>query len=160
MHLYKHPPIMQNRRNFLRSGTLACSGLFLSLWQPLAAWAADWHKNAFEARDSTAAMAALGAQSPGAGKQILLEAPEIAEEGASVRIRVMSTIPGTDWIGVLVDKNPAPLAAQFTLSGSTEPDIETNVKLAQTSSVRAVVRAGGKYFAVAKEVKVAVGGCG
>ena len=151
---------MQNRRNFLKRTTITCSGLFLSLWQPISAWAAEWQKKAFEARDSNAALAALGAQAPGPGKQILLEVPEIADDGAHIRVRVMSAIPGTDWIAVLVDKNPAPLAAQFTLTSGTEPDVETNVKLAQTSSVRAVVRAGGKYFAVAKEVKVTVGGCG
>jgi len=151
---------MQNRRSFLRRAVAFSGGLLAGLWLPLTAWAAEWQKNAFEARDSNAVLAALGAQTPGPGQQILLDVPEIADQGASVRIRVMSAIPGTDWIGVLVDKNPAPLAAQFTLSASTEPDIETNVKLSQTSSVRAVVRAGGKYFAVAKEVKVTAGGCG
>jgi sulfur-oxidizing protein SoxY len=34
------------------------------------------------------------------------------------------------------------------------------LKMAQTSSVYALVRAGDKYFYAAREVKVTLGGCG
>lgn len=151
---------MPNRRSFLHIAMLTVGGGVAGLLRPLAAFAADWQKNAFEARDANAVLSALGVTAPGPGKQILLDIPDIVDSGAGIPLKIMSAIPATDWIAVLVDRNPTPLAAQFNLSGSTEPEIEVNIKMAQTSMVRALVRAGGKYYAVTKEVKVAIDGCG
>lgn len=135
---------------------LAGSALSNAMLRPITAKAAEWQKAAFEAKDSQAVLATLGISNPGPGTQILLDVPEIADGGASVRARIMTTLPGTDWIALLIDKNPQPLAAQFTIPSGTEPDIELLVTLPQTSMLRAVVRAGGKYYTVNKEVKVAV----
>ncbi|MBW8457139.1 MAG: thiosulfate oxidation carrier protein SoxY, partial [Thiobacillus sp.] len=48
----------------------------------------------------------------------------------------------------------------FNLSGGAQGFISTRIKMGQTSLVRAVVKAGGKSYTAAKEVKVTIGGCG
>ena len=42
----------------------------------------------------------------------------------------------------------------------TDPFVNTRVKLAESSKVYALVKADGKYYYAAKEVKVTIGGCG
>ncbi|HXA46602.1 MAG TPA: thiosulfate oxidation carrier protein SoxY [Burkholderiaceae bacterium] len=118
------------------------------------------NKAASEAKDTAGVLTALGVQNPGPGKRILLDLPEIVDEKVNVVIKVKSAIPNTDWIAVLVDKNPHPFVNQFDLTGTKTMAIEVSAKLAQTSTVIAIVRADGKYYRVDKEVKVAVaGGC-
>ena len=71
-----------------------------------------------------------------------------------------STIPRTESIAILIEKNPNMLAAIFDIPAGTEPSLSTRVKMAQTSNVYALVKAGGKYFVASKEIKVTLGGCG
>ena len=52
------------------------------------------------------------------------------------------------------------LAASFTLPEGTLADVQTRVKMGQTSDVYAVVKANGKFFIAKKEIKVTLGGCG
>jgi sulfur-oxidizing protein SoxY len=149
---------MQNRRSFLKSCVIALNVAVVGLMETIPSWAADAQNDkALEAKDTAGALAALGVQSPSPGKRILLDVPEIADEKETISIKVKSAIPNTDWIAVLVDKNPHPFIGQFDLVAKAT-SIETKVKLAQTSMVVAVVRADGKYYRVDKEVKVAVAG--
>ncbi|MGB7502257.1 MAG: thiosulfate oxidation carrier protein SoxY [Azonexus sp.] len=52
------------------------------------------------------------------------------------------------------------MAATFTLPEGTEPNIQTRVKMGQTSNIFAVVKSDGKFFMTSKEIKVTMGGCG
>jgi sulfur-oxidizing protein SoxY len=61
---------------------------------------------------------------------------------------------------VLVEKNPNPLAAAFSLPAGTEADVDLRVKMGQTSDVYAVVKANGQLYYAKKETKVTLGGCG
>ena len=63
-------------------------------------------------------------------------------------------------ISVFVKDNPQPLTASFTLPKGTIADVSTRIKLAQTSTVTAVVKADGKLYSKSQEVKVTIGGCG
>ena len=74
------------------------------------------------------------------------QTPDIAENGAVVPIGVTSTIPKTESIAILIEKNPNMLAAVFDIPAGTEPSISTRIKMAQTSNVFALVKAGGKLF--------------
>jgi|GEM_PF-5250929 len=117
------------------------------------------NKAATEAKDVPAALTALGVVTPGPGKRILLDVPEIVDQKQNVTIKVKSAIPNTDWIAVLIDKNAPPFVGQFDITAKAN-SVEVDAKLMQTSSVIAIVRADGKYYRVDKEVKVAVaGGC-
>jgi sulfur-oxidizing protein SoxY len=59
-----------------------------------------------------------------------------------------------------VSDNPHTLAAFYKSPTGTVPNIANRLKMAKTSTVIAIVEAGGKLFSATKEVKVTVGGCG
>lgn len=150
------------RRNVLKSGSgaallsvLAAAGIIT----PGVALA-DWNKAAFEAKSMADTLKALGATTPADSKDVQLTAPDIAENGAVVPIGVASTLPNITMVAIMIEKNPSTLAATFTLPAGTEPNIQTRVKMGQTSNVFAVVKSDGKFFMTSKEIKVTLGGCG
>jgi len=151
------------RREVLKSG----GGLSLLALLGAAGWLnpeaahADWNKAAFEAKTMDETMKAFGGSAPAQSKDIaFVSTPDIAENGAVVPIGVTSTIPKTERIAILVEKNPNMLAASFDLPAGTEPAVTTRVKMGQSSNVYALVKADGKYYVAQKEVKVTLGGCG
>jgi sulfur-oxidizing protein SoxY len=153
----------QTRRNVLKAGggaslyaLLAAAGIM----QPDAALAADWNQKAFEAKNLKDALGALGAGNPVNSNDIVMTAPEIAENGAVVPISAASKLPGTESISILIAKNPTALAASFDIPAGTEPTVSTRVKMAETSDVYVLVKAQGKYYTTKKEIKVTIGGCG
>jgi len=106
-------------------------------------------------------MKAVGAASAAESKDLKLNAPDIAENGAVVPVDVSSNIPNTISIAVFVDKNPSPLTAAFNFANGAMADVALRIKMGQTSIVRAVAKTSdGKYFTASKEVKVTAGGCG
>lgn len=152
------------RRTLLKgmgsTGVLAAA-VAAGVLKPTGAWAQEWNRAAFEAKDMSAAMKGIGATSAADSKDLLLKAPDIAENGAVVPVDVTSNIPNTISIAVLADKNPLPLSAAFDFANGAMPEISVRLKLSQTSNVKAVAKtADGKYYTVQKEVKVTVGGCG
>src|SRR5512132_182877 len=96
------------RTIFQFAGALA-AGLLL---MPLRALAA-WNKEAFGAKTAADALKNLGAAGSTESKDIAIEAPQIAENGAVVPIEITSNVPNTRSIAVVVEKNPFPLAARF-----------------------------------------------
>lgn len=151
------------RRTILKgasaSGVLTVA-LAAGVLKPGQVLAADWNKSAFESHDLDGALKALGATAAAESKDIVLKAPDIAENGAVVPIDVTSNIPNTSELSILVVKNPSPLSSTFSFSNGALPEASVRLKLAQTSVVRVVVKAGGKFYTAQKEVKVTVGGCG
>ena len=125
------------------------------------AQAQTWNKAAFDTHSLADTMKALGGGDPAQSKDIVFfQTPEIAENGAVVPIGVTSNIPKTESIAILIEKNPNLLAAVFDIPAGTEASISTRVKMAQSSNVYALVRADGKYYVAAKDIKVTLGGCG
>ena len=121
--------------------------------------AIEWSAELFELKSTDEILKKLGADFvPSA--DVLINAPEIAENGAVVPIGVTSNVAGTEKIAILVEKNPNPLSARITLPAGTEPTVNTRVKMAGTSNVHALVLAGGKWHVASKEIKVTLGGCG
>jgi sulfur-oxidizing protein SoxY len=155
---------MDNTRRRVLKGAGAASAVFAALatgaLKPSAALAATWNKNAFEAKSTIDAMKALNMTSATDSKEIEIRAPEIAENGAVVPIEITSNVPGTESISVFIEKNPFPYVATFDVSKGAVPYVQVRVKIGQSSPVRVVVAAGGKYYQAAKEVKVTIGGCG
>jgi len=151
------------RREVLKSG----GGLSLLALLGAAGWLnpeaanADWNKAAFEAKTMDETMKAFGGSAPAQSKDIaFVSTPDIAENGAVVPIGVTSSVPKTEQIAILVEKNPNMLAATFDIPAGTEPTVTTRVKMGQSSNVYALVKADGKYYVAQKEVKVTLGGCG
>ena len=129
------------------------------LLKPFAALAA-WSKDAFGAKSAADALKSLGVSGPAPSRDIVIEAPQIAENGAVVPIEIQSNIPGTTALVVLIEKNPFPLASRFSFLEGALPFVKLNVKIGETSDVRVVAQAGGRYYTAAKEIKVTIGGCG
>ncbi len=146
-----------DRRTWL--GSVAALGV-LALAAPLRVLAAVWNRQAFESQDVGGALHGLGIEQAGPTCDIVLVAPDMAENGAIVQVEVESHIPGTEAIAILVEKNPTPLIANFMFSNGAEPYVVTRIKMAETSELKAIVKAGGQYFSVSKKVEVALGGCG
>jgi sulfur-oxidizing protein SoxY len=156
-------PQKSSRRTFLR--TLALGGAYVAAvaagWmRPLELLAAEWNKAAFDAKVLADALRHIGATSAVESDQILLKAPEIAENGAIVPVEITSKIPGTQTIYVIADKNPQPLVAIFDIASGLEPFISTRIKMGESSKVRVLVKASGKFYVATQEVKVTIGGCG
>lgn len=92
--------------------------------------------------------------------QIIMKLPKIAENGAVVPISVSSTLPNVSEIAIFVEKNPAPLSANFKLSPNLEATVSARIKMAESSNVIAIVTSEGKLFKATQEVQVTIGGCG
>jgi sulfur-oxidizing protein SoxY len=144
--------------NDLRRKTLLGAAALLLL-KPFAALAA-WHKEAFGAKSASEALKSLGAANPVPSPDVVIEAPQIAENGAVVPIEITSNVKGTRSIVVLIEKNPFPLVGQFEFMEGALPFVKVNVKMGESSFVRVVAEAGGRYYTAAKEVKITIGGCG
>ena len=121
---------------------------------------AEWNKAAFEAKSMADTLKALGAQSPADSKDVQVTGPDIAENGAVVPVGVSSTLANVSMVAILIEKNPTTLAATFTIPAGTETNVQTRVKMGQTSNVYALVKADGKFLMATKEIKVTLGGCG
>ena len=153
------------RRNLLQTG----SGMTLLTMLAAAGWlqpgmvlaAEGWNAAAFDTKSMDDTMKALGGGTPVPSKGItFVQTPDIAENGAVVPIGVVSAIPNTQSIAILIEKNPNMLTAVFDIPPGTEPSISTRVKMGQSSNVYALVKADGRYYVASKEIKVTLGGCG
>jgi sulfur-oxidizing protein SoxY len=151
------------RRVFLKAA-LAGSALGVA-WStgilvPTVGWAA-WPEGAFNASTLKDALAGLhGSEAAEPSDQIKLEVPEIAENGAVVPVSVRTTLAEVESIDIVIDKNRRPLGANFVLSPRVRPFVSARVKVAESGTITALVKAGGKLYSATKEVKVTVGGCG
>ena len=107
-------------------------------------------------------LSALGATGAMAeSKDVMLTAPDIAENGAVVPLAVSTTLAGVKHMVLLVEKNPSALIAVFNVNDAIESNFATRAKMGQTSDVYAVaITADGKALYSKKEVKVTLGGCG
>ena len=153
----------QLRRSFLKNagavGTVAVA-IVAGLLKPVTAFAAAWNSLAFAAKDPAEAIKNAGYDGAAQSNDIVIKAPDIAENGAVVPVSATSNIPGTTSMAFFVEKNPTPMIGSFEFSNGAEPYISTRVKMAKTSVVRVSVKAGGKNYTNSREVKVTIGGCG
>ena len=126
---------------------------------PLRAVAAIWNKAAFDSikLDEATKNLAINAEIP--SKDIEIIAPNRAENGAIVQIEITSRIPNTEAIAVFVEKNPTALIGNFMFSNGAMPQIVTRIKMAETSDIKIIVKAGNQYYSNAKNVIVLESGC-
>ena len=109
---------------------------------------------------STPSATPAQAGKPADSADIQITAPDIAENGAVVPVGVVSKLPKTEKIVIMIEKNPNMVAASFDIPEGTVADVQTRVKMGQTSDVFALIKADGKFYVAKKEVKVTLGGCG
>jgi len=153
-----------NRRLLLKAtlaggviGVAAGAGLL----RPRVVLAAAWPAQAFQAKSVSDALKGLYERDALVeSADIKLKAPDIAENGAVVPVEVSTALPEVSSIGIVIEKNGRPLAADFQLTPRATGKVSTRVKVAESSKVLAVVESKGKLYSAAKEVKVTIGGCG
>jgi sulfur-oxidizing protein SoxY len=148
------------RRQFLTRFAALGAAVVAGVLKPLQAFAAEWNKVAFDAKTLPEALKSAGVQNAIESKDIIIKAPDIAENSAVVPVEVNCKIPGAQVVYLFADKNPQPLIAQFAIAEGVEPYISTRIKMGDTGNIRVIVQAGGKNYTAAKEVKVTIGGCG
>jgi sulfur-oxidizing protein SoxY len=154
---------MNSRREVLqRSAAVASLMLGVGLLPGIAAaQQAAFHSAAFDAKALPEIVKALGAAAPVESKDISVQGPDIAENGAVVPLGATTSLAGVKRMLLLVEKNPSVLSAIFDLSDAVEPAISTRVKMGQTSNVYAVaITNDNRVLFAQKEIKVTLGGCG
>ncbi|HYD81626.1 MAG TPA: thiosulfate oxidation carrier protein SoxY [Paucimonas sp.] len=150
----------RQRRDAMRMTTVFSLALAAGLIKTSDALAEEWNKAAFDTKNLNDTIKALGGVSAAPSKDVVITAPDIAENGAVVPVAVSSTLPNVQQIAILIEKNPNMLSANITIPAGTEPAVSTRVKMSQTSNVHALVKADGKWLMATKEIKVTLGGCG
>lgn len=154
------------RRSFLKGfGVAAACAVAL----PHVASAADEKKvvSPNEMKFETAVAAITGGKALVASSKVKMEAPEIAENGAVVPVKVTVESPMTQKeyvkaIHVLASKNGNVRCANIYLTPANgEAFFGTRVKLGGTQDVVAIAEMSDGSFLTAKQnVKVTIGGCG
>lgn len=155
--------MLELRRKFLQGGAAALLAPLLGsgLLVPGRVLAAEWNRDAFIARNVADALKAYGSANAIDSRDIVINAPEIAENGAKVEVDITSNIANSRSLALFADKNPMPLSAAIEFSGVALPYARIQIKLAETTRVRAVVKtADGKTYVAFREIKVTLGGCG
>lgn len=154
--------------NYLRRKLLKTVGIVAPLFVAASAGllrtgsaiAATWNKTGFDSKTAADALKNLGASGLIESKDIIITAPDIAENGAVVPVAVTSKIPNTQSISIIAEKNPFPLTSTHDIANGGESYVSTRLKIGETSNVRAVIKADGKFYTAVKEVKITIGGCG
>lgn len=150
----------QNRRDMMRITTVLGMAFTAGLLKPSEVFGAEWKSGGFDGKSLQEALAALGADKAAVSTDVSITGPDIAENGAVVPVSVSSKVANTEFLAVLVEKNPNPLSASFTIPAGTEPAFSTRVKMGGTSNVHVLAKADGKWLIASKEIKVTLGGCG
>jgi sulfur-oxidizing protein SoxY len=154
----------QLRRRFLKgsaSAALLSPLLGTGLLTPTAVLAAEWNKSAFTARNLNDALKAYGAAGAAETRDIVIVAPEIAENGAKVEVEITSNVANTRSLAIFADKNPMPMSSVIEFSGPALPYVRAQLKLSETQRIRVVAKTGdGKTHVAFRDIKVTLGGCG
>lgn len=153
-------PAGRTRRDWLQRSAGVALLLVAAGVLPRPAQAA-WQQAAFEARTLPELLRVLGASAPVESRDVVLNAPDIAENGAMVPFGFSTALPGVRRMLLLVEKNPNLLSAAFDLTDAVEANFNLQVKMGQSSRVIAVaLMADGRVLFADKDVKVTLGGCG
>lgn len=154
------------RRSFLKGFTAAAA---CAMVLPRVASAAEEKKSGGpnEMNFETAVAAITGGKALTPSAKVKMEAPEIAENGAVVPVKVTVESPMTskDYvkaIHVLASKNGNVRCANIYLTPSNgEAFFGTRIKLGGTQDVVAIAEmSDGTFLSAKQNVKVTIGGCG
>ena len=126
---------------------------------PFRVWA-NWNQDAFHSRHYQKALESLyGSNVIKKTNNIKIQAPDVAENGASVPITVSTSIKGIETLSIFIENNPLPLIASYNLRQYAIPNFSVRVKIAKSSPIHVVVKSQGKLLSSSKEIHVSVGGC-
>jgi sulfur-oxidizing protein SoxY len=182
MKLNKENSMDQSRRDAIRLASGLALAFSSGLLKPTDVfannWGSDWNGAIYSAKSLEAFVIAMNGDTttpnspktvtergsaPGLKRakenDIIIESPELAENGTNVQVTLTSKIPKTDFIALLADQNPNPVCVGFHVLPNNEPTYSVRIKVAETSSIVAVVRSEGKWFYTLRDITVMIGGC-
>lgn len=144
------------------------------------AWGTDWNGAVYSARSLEAFVRAMKGDTTtpnevrtvtrsergkvaglmeAADGDILIDAPELAENGTNVPVTVRCNIPDADFIALLADLNPYPVCVGFNVLPDNDPSYSVRIKVAKSSNLVVVVRAKDKFYYALRDITVMIGGC-
>lgn len=143
----------------LATGLVAPLMAVVASWAPLRGLAAG-RRDVFEAPHWQQVLTQLGADNAQVTASILIDAPDVAENGAYVPISITSSLPQTSRITILVENNPTPLVTTLRLNPGVDGFISTQIKMNESSRIHVIVEANARIYTATRQVKVINGGCG
>jgi sulfur-oxidizing protein SoxY len=157
-----HAPLaaFDRREALRRSAAVACTLFGCGLLPAIAVAQPPWNAAAFDATTVDAVLKALGASAPVASSDVVLTAPDVADNGGAVPMSVSTELAGAERLALLIEKNPTVLIAVFDVTPSVDAHMSLRVKMMESSNVIAVAfTADGRVLYSIKDVKVTLGGC-
>lgn len=122
---------------------------------------AAWPSSAFEADDLSQARQLLFDDAVIEDSvQISITAPDIAENGRVVPVKVRVDLPNPTSVALFARENPTPLLAKANFTPDVEPEVALRVKLGATTELLVLAEADGGLYRATRNVKVTSGGCG
>ena len=91
---------------------------------------------------------------------LTISLPQTAENGAVVPISISSELDNIQRLYLLVEKNPSPLAAEFSLSPALAVYVTARIKMAESCNVVVIAEQGERLLSSRQWVNVVQGGCG
>ncbi len=143
-------------------------------------WGSDWNGAVYSARSLEAFVRAMRGDTttpnevrtvtrservniPGLAEakegDILIDAPELAENGTNVPVSARSNIPGTDFIALIADLNPYPVCVGYNVLPDNDPGFSVRIKVAKSSNLVVIARANDKFYYAMRDITVMIGGC-
>jgi sulfur-oxidizing protein SoxY len=123
-------------------------------------WGSDWNGAVYTARSMEAFVRGkVAGLSEAAEGQLLIDAPELAENGTNVPVTVRSNIAQTDFIALIADLNPYPVCVGFNVLPENDPGFSVRIKVAKSSNLVVVARANNRFYYALRDITVMIGGC-
>lgn len=148
-----------SRRKLVQSGIYTGVLAIIAKSTLLQSAFAEWPTAAFDETEYEPALKGLIGDAELHEGNVEIDAPEIAENGATVPVKISTDLENVEWISIMGDKNPRPWISRFYFHGKTKPFVSTRIKLRESSNVVAIVKADGKLYIGKSAVKVTAGGC-
>ena len=157
-----HAPLaaFDRREALRRRAAVACTLFGCGLLPAISVAQPPWNAAAFDATTVDAVLKALGASAPVASSDVVLTAPDVADNGGAVPMSVSTELAGAERLALLIEKNPTVLIAVFDVTPSVDAHMSLRVKMMESSNVIAVAfMSDGRVLYSIKDVKVTLGGC-
>lgn len=145
------------RRKVLKFSSL--SALLATLAPAMKASFAEWSEASFGNTEYDASLKAVIGDNATQEGGVVIDAPEIASNGATVPITISSDLENIKSISVLIENNPRPYISTFYMNDKLAPSVSVRVKMRETSNVVAIVETDSGHFMAKQSVKVTAGGC-
>ncbi len=152
--------MQHTRRDFLHAGTALSLAFAAGILKPSDVFASDWDPKLFDAKNTAHAVSLMGGDAVVDSPLVTLSGPELVGSGFVVPVSMQSAIPHTDFMLIVVQKNPIPVTAAFRIPPGTDAAISTRIKMGETSTIYGIARAEGRYYVGSTMIKVRAGGGG